>query len=499
MIEQHLTTKMATTATATNDYPVCRVCSDRASGYNFDILTCEPCKYFFSRNIYRLDELQCPRNNDCPIDRMTRKGCRKCRLVKCFQVGMHRNRIRKLAKQKSLLMCLLSEQSNDCFSFDKPIFPASGQKKGNTNELPKSSNYYDSTEMLQDWDSISSTSHTAESLPSNSSSKSFTQDFSNPLNSYPMQQDISTDSEPVNIQSFSFCASTNKGQFPSQPSLDQTDSMQGSVKSPSCDSPTPVSVIMNGSRLDSCQLSSNKVNVEAKASSDQDIEVMEDSLEEQINPKLQFNSVCEDKNGCQDLSLSLTEIKTIERVVEAFYSFSQPLPRNENVSVETIIQFTDIYLEKLISGCRSLFFFCNMCLDDQITLVKFSFPVILSVEKHFSTLSTAKNEIGDQPKLDTSMIAIDYSLVNHLVKDPKVICVLIAVILYNPDLHNLRNSLTIRKERQLYIKLLRRYLESQCGSPYQARVKLFDLINLTNRLIFTQQQRQFNSNGYYYL
>nr|ASL70498.1 nuclear receptor [Brachionus rotundiformis] len=70
----------------------CVVCGASANGYNFDAITCESCKAFFRRNAFRpLNLFRCSNNNQCEINIQTRKKCKKCRIVKCFNLGMRRD------------------------------------------------------------------------------------------------------------------------------------------------------------------------------------------------------------------------------------------------------------------------------------------------------------------------------------------------------------------------------------------------------------------------
>uniref|UniRef100_A0A1I7UCL2 Nuclear receptor domain-containing protein n=1 Tax=Caenorhabditis tropicalis TaxID=1561998 RepID=A0A1I7UCL2_9PELO len=68
---------------------ICTVCSDRANGYNFGVLTCESCKAFFRRNAAKHKEIKCPFSDSCQITSASRKFCQACRLNKCFSVGMN--------------------------------------------------------------------------------------------------------------------------------------------------------------------------------------------------------------------------------------------------------------------------------------------------------------------------------------------------------------------------------------------------------------------------
>lgn len=66
----------------------CKVCGDKALGYNFNVVSCESCKAFFRRNGLKNQKLTCPFNNKCEISVVTRRFCQSCRLNKCFEVGM---------------------------------------------------------------------------------------------------------------------------------------------------------------------------------------------------------------------------------------------------------------------------------------------------------------------------------------------------------------------------------------------------------------------------
>ena len=70
---------------------ICQVCGANANGYNFDAITCESCKAFFRRNAFRpRNEFRCINNENCVITINTRKKCKKCRIDKCFKVGMRK-------------------------------------------------------------------------------------------------------------------------------------------------------------------------------------------------------------------------------------------------------------------------------------------------------------------------------------------------------------------------------------------------------------------------
>ncbi|XP_043269037.1 nuclear hormone receptor HR96 [Venturia canescens] len=72
---------------------ICGVCGDRALGYNFNAVSCESCKAFFRRNALKNKDFQCPFTENCNVTPVTRRFCQKCRLDKCFLIGMRKEYI----------------------------------------------------------------------------------------------------------------------------------------------------------------------------------------------------------------------------------------------------------------------------------------------------------------------------------------------------------------------------------------------------------------------
>ncbi|XP_029171523.1 nuclear hormone receptor HR96 isoform X2 [Nylanderia fulva] len=85
---------------------ICGVCGDRALGYNFNAVSCESCKAFFRRNALKNKDFRCPFTQNCNITSVTRRFCQKCRLDKCFSIGMRKDYIMseedKVLKRKKI-------------------------------------------------------------------------------------------------------------------------------------------------------------------------------------------------------------------------------------------------------------------------------------------------------------------------------------------------------------------------------------------------------------
>ncbi|CAJ0579623.1 unnamed protein product, partial [Mesorhabditis spiculigera] len=78
---------------------VCRVCGDKAIGYNFGIVACESCKSFFRRQGTKAETLSCPFSGHCEINTQSRRYCQACRLRKCFEMGMSTEALRKCERE----------------------------------------------------------------------------------------------------------------------------------------------------------------------------------------------------------------------------------------------------------------------------------------------------------------------------------------------------------------------------------------------------------------
>uniref|UniRef100_UPI00398EEBD0 oxysterols receptor LXR-alpha-like n=1 Tax=Pristiophorus japonicus TaxID=55135 RepID=UPI00398EEBD0 len=76
---------------------VCSVCGDKASGFHYNVLSCEGCKGFFRRSVIKGARYSCKSSGQCEMDMYMRRKCQECRLRKCRQAGM-------------LEQCVLSEE-----------------------------------------------------------------------------------------------------------------------------------------------------------------------------------------------------------------------------------------------------------------------------------------------------------------------------------------------------------------------------------------------------
>ncbi|XP_038639724.1 oxysterols receptor LXR-alpha-like isoform X2 [Scyliorhinus canicula] len=76
---------------------VCSVCGDKASGFHYNVLSCEGCKGFFRRSVIKNAQYTCKNSGKCEMDMYMRRKCQECRLRKCREAGMREH-------------CVLSEE-----------------------------------------------------------------------------------------------------------------------------------------------------------------------------------------------------------------------------------------------------------------------------------------------------------------------------------------------------------------------------------------------------
>ena len=157
---------------------VCAVCGDKALGYNFNAVTCESCKAFFRRNALKdkassralfhlfkyeifdfvLQEFKCPFSNECEVTVITRRFCQRCRLKKCFDIGMKKEYIlsdeekqQKKAKiaenkqKKSQKSRRLPELEPDIHSHEGSVSPDEHQSEEIPGPAPKITRLQNST------------------------------------------------------------------------------------------------------------------------------------------------------------------------------------------------------------------------------------------------------------------------------------------------------------------------------------------------------------------
>jgi hypothetical protein len=67
----------------------CKICQSKATGFHYNVLSCEACKNFFRRAIVHKLSYECRTGNQqCSVKTGHRPRCQYCRLMKCQESGM---------------------------------------------------------------------------------------------------------------------------------------------------------------------------------------------------------------------------------------------------------------------------------------------------------------------------------------------------------------------------------------------------------------------------
>ena len=70
------------------------MCGDQSTGRHYDVFACEGCKLFFRRAVTKNRQYPCrKRSHACQVTKDNRKGCKACRLKKCYDVKMNPNSV----------------------------------------------------------------------------------------------------------------------------------------------------------------------------------------------------------------------------------------------------------------------------------------------------------------------------------------------------------------------------------------------------------------------
>ncbi|PIC18819.1 hypothetical protein B9Z55_024576 [Caenorhabditis nigoni] len=114
---------------------ICAVCGDRATGYHYEVPSCNGCKTFFRRTVLSQRKYECMRGGKCfnTLPKEKRCSCRSCRFQKCVEVGMNPYAI----------------QTNDSLSGNAVVTKIVGKRKNSADDsLPSTSKMVVPTEVI---------------------------------------------------------------------------------------------------------------------------------------------------------------------------------------------------------------------------------------------------------------------------------------------------------------------------------------------------------------
>ncbi|XP_052812667.1 peroxisome proliferator-activated receptor gamma-like [Mya arenaria] len=78
--------------TAKLKFPPCYVCGAKACGCHYGVISCAACKGFFRRYLLRKNSYTCKKGGNCVISFKSKVHCKSCRIKKCKEVGMSKEK-----------------------------------------------------------------------------------------------------------------------------------------------------------------------------------------------------------------------------------------------------------------------------------------------------------------------------------------------------------------------------------------------------------------------
>ncbi|EFA10671.1 nuclear hormone receptor HR96 [Tribolium castaneum] len=453
------------------DTKVCGVCGDKALGYNFNAVTCESCKAFFRRNALVQKQFKCPFNDQCEITTITRRFCQKCRLDKCFAIGMCKDLIMS-EEDKHLKRQKIEE--NRARKRSKIHGFKSGFKK-----VKKESVEADSQDSQSGYSFIDSDSSKDMGYQPNGTPNPVTVDLGN--------ERLVTSSDDVSMI---------------RNMLNNTPN--SATGSKSVDDSALISLINNND----VNCNNNDPTSSSKSTLDVTKDVVEDVHRVSIEPnsiesilceaiKLEFeaySSIAQCHSNSRELNDA--ERAKLNELIVANKALLNPLDDELNTligndykfrgnpqqALETdpalvdVINLTAIVIRRLIKMAKKINAFKNMCQEDQVALLKggcTEIMILRSAMNYDPTKQTWKiphsqetfNLNVDILKLAKGNVYQEHErFINTF--DPKwrsdenIVLILCAITLFTPDRPRVVHQDVIKLEQNAYYYLLRRYLES---------------------------------------
>ncbi|CAG9862189.1 unnamed protein product [Phyllotreta striolata] len=456
------------------DSKSCGVCGDKALGYNFNAITCESCKAFFRRNALIQKSFKCPFSNQCEVTTITRRFCQKCRLDKCFAIGMCKDLIMseqdKVAKRQKIEENRVRKQSMSKFksSFKKVKREADFVEPDSqlNSDLDNSSSPAEA-ETNDKYHQVSSSDDVATFALKNVLNSSDVIDRMEKDNNF----NCVLQSNPANTSGLN------------RSSLSCTTDSRSSSNDNNLDNSNSNSLIDN---------ISNVMN-DVQSVHSYDRSPIESILCEAIKLEFQaFSSISQIQSNSRELNDA--ERAKLNELIVANKAFLTPVDEEyehlvgmsgfENAQQKVdgtpalvdVINLTTIYVRRLIKMAKKIGAFRNMCQEDQVALLKGGCTEIMLLR---STMNyDSKKQIWQIPhsvenlrlNVDILKLAKGNIYMDHdkFIKtfcplwkdDENIILILGMVLLFCPDRPKIVHQDVIKLEQNAYYYLLRRYLES---------------------------------------
>ncbi|VDM10513.1 unnamed protein product [Wuchereria bancrofti] len=447
----------------------CKVCGDRAIGYNFSVITCESCKAFFRRNANRQESLKCPFNQKCVINVLKRRFCQSCRLQRCFQVGMKKEWImREGYRSRKHRLSTIPENDEEIKKiFDQIDDGDVAVPKQILVELVKKSTMRCLTACQCKCTCGFYPAHTKLIAVSSFTEQRFSQ-----------SDEIIAPFNPMNQFS-----RPNHDNFYPERGIDYP------LVIPNCLTPMPqmpVSVLPEMSTAwngNICLATSATTAVQqAYISAKNDNCFSVDAFERLF----------------ADDKLLLQELITANDILKQPLDLSTNQKHSNELSLMDVVRMTDLALRRIINMAKELTFFKSLSSKDQISVLKGSCSELLILrgvmvfdqKKHAWNTSVIQGPTELEIKLDilkNSKELKHYEEHKRFLttfgekwgKNEYIMLLLNAITLFSPFRTNLQDIQKLQKIRQRYCDVLRRYLgnlyvASEAERAYQELLKKLD-------------------------
>ncbi|XP_054723173.1 nuclear hormone receptor HR96-like [Uloborus diversus] len=454
------------------DNKTCGVCGDLALGSNFNAITCESCKAFFRRNALKPKEFNCPFENNCNVDRVTRRFCQKCRLKKCFAIGMkkewimseeekkakrekiEKNRLKRNNQQAKLevqdLTYIKVESPDDSqvllspLSTISPMTPQTPGSIGMTPDLPKthSFNHQPLTPSDCEYSPPAKIMH-LESTSDTTQDATISDDSNH-------QEGSVTDENSEIVEALSDSETSLAAR------INSADCSNSSSQEKPCDVQSPKTNLFIDKL--SCKTEDLPPSAYAKAV---EIEFTELPIRTSTNSN-ELNTL--EKQKLHELLLA-NEILKLPLV----FGFSDP-------SLIDVINMTDHAIRRLIKMSKKITAFKNLCQDDQIALLKggctelMILRSVMSYDPEKNCWEGSQAPPGMSIKVDVLKEAKGNLYEEHKRflnsfhpqwrADENIMLILGGIALFTPERPNTIHKETIKLEQDTYYYLLRRYLDT---------------------------------------
>ncbi|XP_050310763.1 nuclear hormone receptor HR96 [Anthonomus grandis grandis] len=487
------------------DLKICGVCGDKALGFNFNAVTCESCKAFFRRNALIQKEFRCPFSNDCKITTVTRRFCQKCRLNKCFSIGMCKDLImsdedkaqkRQKIEENRARKRTLESPSTSRKKIKKEVLEGDSQDE-------VYSNYSYNTDSDQD------TTHSEGYQPNNRNIIGVINYQNNPMTTKQSAEEssvtstndrlVSSSDESLSFQNIIsqhlYGAGYNGQQFEhglisnfinnnTNVNFHENISRNDGVNTRQLAEDVTEDVVRDVQRLNSHIQPTQSNPIDAILSEAIKLEY-ETYTNIAQNPSRSRELNEAERAKLNELILANKALLTpvdeeLSLIGNEFKDVTDQLPgcqqRHTDPALLDVINLTAIGIRRLIKMAKKINAFKNMCQEDQVALLKggcTEIMMIISARRYDPTKNIWKiPSIQESVNVNVNVLKLAkgnaYQELERFIRtfDPKwrtdenIILILCAIVLFTPDRPRVIHQDVIKLEQNSYYYLLRRYLES---------------------------------------